>query len=66
MRAAGARDAVLEYIKKDFSCDACAARTQPRPHRRAALPRTFMFKIVALDVFYLPYSDRSVPFLSAI
>ena len=66
-KAAGAKDEVLDYLKKDFACEICQKRQSQVQRRVAAFPRTYSFnKIVGIDLFYLPWRGLSIPFLNVL
>ncbi|CAK9083538.1 Retrovirus-related Pol polyprotein from transposon RE2 (Retro element 2) (AtRE2) [Includes: Protease RE2 [Durusdinium trenchii] len=67
LKAAGAKEGVLRYVKDKFRCEHCMRQRKPVERRHAALPRTFSFnRIVALDYFFLSFSNRTFAFLNAI
>lgn len=67
LKAAGAREEVLKYVRDQFTCDHCDLQRGPAPRRRAQMPKTFAFnKIVALDVLYISFQDLRVPILNAV
>ncbi|CAE7436187.1 RE1 [Symbiodinium necroappetens] len=67
LRAAGAREDVLEFVRKRFGCELCDRRQREVRRRVAAFPRTFTFnRIVAVDTFYLPWRGRSLPVLNVV
>ena len=67
MLKAGAREDVLDYLKKRFECDMCGRRQREMKRRVAAYPRTYMFnKIVAVDVLYVPWRGRALPALNVV
>ena len=67
LRAAGAREDVLEFMRKRFGCELCDRRQREVRRRVAAFPRTFTFnRIVAVDTFYLPWRGRSLPVLNVV
>ena len=44
LRLSRARSEVLDYVRREFECPACAAKAHPpKPRLPAALPRTFRF-----------------------
>ena len=66
LKAAHAKPAVLEYVRRECCAD-CDAHTKPQPSRKAAIPRTYEFnRIIALDVFYIPLRGQSLPILNII
>eukprot|EP00439_Symbiodinium_sp_Y106_P022367 s729_g2.t1 len=67
LKAAGARDEVLEYVRKEFACELCGKRQREVQRRVAAFPRTFTFnRIVAVDTFYVPWQGMSVPIMNIV
>ena len=67
LKAAHAKPAVLEYVRREYRCADCEAHSKPQPSRKAAIPRTYEFnRIVALDVFYIPLRGQSLPVLNMI
>ena len=67
LKAAHAKPAVLEYVRREYRCADCDAHTKPQPSRKAAIPRTYEFnRIIALDVFYIPLRGQSLPVLNII
>eukprot|EP00439_Symbiodinium_sp_Y106_P068096 s466_g11.t1 len=67
LKAAGARDEVLEYVRKEFACELCGKRQREVQRRVAAFPRTFTFnRIVAVDTFYVPWQGTSVPIMNIV
>ena len=67
LKAAHAKPAVLEYVRREYRCADCDAHTKPQPSRKAAIPRTYEFnRIIALDVFYIPLRGQSLPILNII
>ena len=43
LKAAHAKPAVLEYVRREHRCADCDAHTKPQPSRKAAIPRTCEF-----------------------
>ena len=67
LKAAHAKPAVLEYVRREYRCADCDAHTKPQPSRKAAIPRTYEFnRIIALDVFYISLRGQSLPVLNII
>ena len=67
LKAAHAKPAVLEYVRREYRCADCEAHTKPQPSRKAAIPRTYeLNRIIALDVFYIPLRGQSLPILNII
>jgi hypothetical protein len=56
LRFGRANPDVLSYVRKEFRCEACAARgTLPKSRRPAALPRTFTFnQVVGINLVEVP------------
>ena len=61
LRLSRARPEVLQYIRREFECPACAAKGHPpKPRFPAALPRTFRFnETLGLDLFEIESPDNS-------
>ena len=56
LRLSRARPEVLDYVRREFECPACAAKGHPpKPGFPAALPRTFRFNETLGVVFF--FSD---------
>ena len=67
LKAAGAREDVLEYVQKQFECETCDRRQREVRRRVAAYPRTFTFnRIVAVDTVYVPWRGVSLPVLNVV
>ncbi|CAE7224945.1 RE2 [Symbiodinium sp. CCMP2592] len=67
LKAAGAREDVLEYVAKRFECEMCGRRQRELKRRVAAHPRTYTFnRIVAVDVLYVPWRGVSLPVLNIV
>ena len=67
LRAAGALDSVLKYVRDKFVCENCAIRQGPDHRRKAQCPRTFAFnRILSIDVFYVPFKETSVAVLNMV
>ena len=67
MRAAGAHEHVLKYIKEEFNCDQCSMKNKPSNRRRAHCPRSFSFnKVLSIDVFYVKFMSLNVPILNMV
>ena len=67
MRAAGAHEHVLKYIRDEFKCDQCSTRNRPANRRRAHCPRSFSFnKVLSVDVFYVKFQEIQVPILNMV
>ena len=59
LRQARARLEVIEYVRKEFKCDVCDARSRAGARLPAALPRTYMFnRVVALDCPEVPWKGK--------
>ena len=55
LKAAGAKEDVMEFVKKRFSCELCSKRQKEVRRRVAAYPRTYTFnRIVAVDGRHRP------------
>ena len=61
LRPSRARPEVLDYVRREFECPACAAKGHlPKPRLPAALPRTFRFnETLGLDLFEIESPDSS-------
>ena len=61
LRLSRARPEVLDYVRREFECPACAAKGHPpKPRLPAALPRTFRFnETLGLDLFEIESPDSS-------
>ena len=59
LRLSRARPEVLDYVRREFECPACAAKGHPpKPRLPAALPRTFRFgEALGVDLFEVESSD---------
>ena len=67
LKAAGAREGVLCYVKNTFSCGHCMRQQKPVERRHAAVPRTFSFnRIIGLDYFFLSFMNKTFAFLNAV
>jgi len=67
LKAANAKPKVMQYVRDEMACDVCMRQRREVGRRRAAFPRTFEFnKIVGLDVFYVKWGGRKIPFLNVI
>ena len=67
LKAANAKPKVLQFVRDEMACDICMRQHREVGRRRAAFPRTFEFnKIVGLDVFYLKWGGRKIPFLNVV
>ena len=67
LKAAGAKEDVMEFVKKRFSCELCSKRQKEVRRRVAAYPRTYTFnRIVAVDTFFLPWRGSSIPILNVV
>ena len=55
MRLGRARPEVLDYIKKEFTCDLCEEHQRPKAARPAAMPKFYEpNKVVGVDVVFMP------------
>ena len=62
LRPSRARPEVLDYVRREFECPACAAKGHPpKPGLPAALPRTFRFNETLGVYFFETLSPRMVP-----
>ena len=61
LRLSRARPEVLDYVRREFECPACAAKGHPpKPRLPAALPRTFRFnETLGVDLFEVESPDSS-------
>lgn len=67
LKAAGAKDGVVRYVKENFDCPHCMRQRGPVERRHAAVPRTFAFnRIVGVDYFYIAYQGRTHAFLNVV
>lgn len=67
LRAAGAKSRVIDYARNKFQCDHCDLQRQPKSRRKAAVPPTYAFnKVVGIDLFYITYERKQVPFLNCV
>ena len=67
LKAAGAREGVLKFVKEKFECTYCMRQRKPVERRHATIPRTFSFnRIIGLDFFYLSFGGRTFAFLNAV
>ena len=67
LKAAGAREGVLKFVKEKFECSYCMRQRKPVERRHATIPRTFSFnRIIGLDFFYLSFGGRTFAFLNAV
>ena len=59
LRLSRAKQSVLRYVRREFQCPACAARSRmPRPSPPASLPRTCRFnETVGIDLFDLELKE---------
>ena len=62
LRVSRARPEVLDYVRREFECPACAAKGHPpKPRLPAALPRTFRFNQTLGVYLFKTLSLRMVP-----
>ena len=62
LRALRPSPEVLDYVRREFECPACAAKGHPpKPRLPAALPRTFRFNETLGVYFFEKMSLRMVP-----
>eukprot|EP00435_Cladocopium_sp_Y103_P074255 s37_g47.t1 len=67
LKAAGARDEVMKYVKDEFHCVQCAKQRRPIPHKHASFPKTFAFnKIVGIDYFFIAFQNKTHAFLNVV
>ena len=67
LKAAHAKPAVLEYVRREYRCADFDAHTKPQLSRKGAIPRTYEFhRIIAFDLFYIPLRGQSLPILNII
>ena len=59
LRLSRARSEVLNFVRREFECPACAAKGHPpKPRMPAALPRTFRFnETLGVDLFEIESPD---------
>ena len=64
LRLSRARPEVLDCVRREFECPACAAKGHPpKPRLPAALPRTYRFnETLGVDVFEIESPDSSKSF----
>ena len=55
MRAGRVRSEVVRWAAKEFECDVCKAKQQPKAARPAAIPKSFQpNRVVGVDLIYIP------------
>ncbi|CAE7324282.1 RE1, partial [Symbiodinium necroappetens] len=65
LRAAGAHEHVLSYVKNSLECEVCDVKHRQDNRRRAQYPKTFSFnRVLCVDVLYLKFRDLNVPILN--
>jgi IS30 family transposase len=67
LRAGGAKQRLIRWVRREFTCSDCAERSRSGAHRKVALPRTFRFNhIVGVDLFYLEFQGTTCPYLNIV
>ena len=58
---------MVQWVRKNFSCDVCQARTRPKPRRISAIPKSFRLNhVVGVDLVFLRMPGKEkVPYLNA-
>ena len=55
MKAARVRSEVIRWVAREFKCESCEARAQPRAHRPAMIPRSYQpNQVLGVDLVFLP------------
>ena len=55
MRAARVRPEVVRWASKEFKCDVCESKSNPKPARPAAIPRSYQpNKVIGVDITFIP------------
>ena len=67
LKAARAKESVLQYVKDEFQCEACMRQRREVTRRKAAFPRTFEFnRVVGVDTFFVKWKNKNIPFLNIV
>ena len=67
LKAAKAQEKVIRYVRDQLHCEDCMRQRKEIRRRRAAFPRTFEFnRIVGVDVFYIKFKGKKIPFLNVV
>ena len=55
MRAGGVRAEVVRWAAKEFECDVCKSKQQPKAARPASIPKSFQpNKVLGVDLVFIP------------
>ena len=67
LKAAGAKESILQYVQDQFECEQCVRQKRPIPHKQVTFPRTFSFnQYLGIDFFYISFMDKTHAFLNVI
>ena len=67
LKAAGAKQQVLHYVKNEFQCNQYMRQQRSVSRRKAAFPRTFTFnRILGLDYFFISWQSKTLAFLNVV
>ncbi len=65
LKVARAKEQVIDWVRKEFSCEECDAQRKPSWRRKAAMPRTYHFnRVVAVDLFFVDGKDGQITILN--
>ena len=66
-KAAGAKEAVMRYLKEEYSCEHCMRQRRPIDRKKATMQRTFAFnRQVGIDTFYISWGGRTHAYLNVV
>ena len=67
LKAANAKDEVLEFVRDHYKCELCMRQRREISRRKAAFPRSFEFnRIIGIDTFFVKWQGKSMPFLNVV
>ena len=66
-KAAGAKQAVMRYVKEEYNCEHCMRQRRPIDRKKATMQRTFAFnRQVGIDTFYISWGGRTHAYLNVV
>ena len=67
LKAAGTKAHILKFVRDEMTCQHCDLQRQPRNRRKSAIPPSYRFnEVLGMDILYINFMNRSVPFLNIV